>query len=79
MWLENTAKDLKINLDGLLKKRPKDLPKKWDEIKDSKLKSEVLKEIVEQLKINGIWNDPPTQKLGVMVQFFKFHIEGQGK
>jgi CRISPR-associated protein (TIGR03986 family) len=78
MWLENTAKDLKINLDGLLKKRPKYLPKKWDEIKESNLKSEVLKEIVEQLKINGIWNDPPTQKLGEMVQFFKTHIEGQG-
>jgi hypothetical protein len=79
MWLENAAKDLKINLDDLLKKRPKDLPKRWNEIQEPNLKGEVLNEIIVRLKTNGIWNNPPTQKLDEMVQFFKFQIEGTGK
>ncbi|MCC7571615.1 TIGR03986 family CRISPR-associated RAMP protein [Candidatus Micrarchaeota archaeon] len=79
VWLEDTAKKLKIDLDGLLKKRPNDLPKRWKAIQESKLKNDVLKEIVSQLKSNGIWNNPPTKKLGEMVQFFKNQIEGQDK
>jgi hypothetical protein len=74
-WLENTAKDLKINLDDLLKKRPKDLPKRWMAIQESGLKSDVLNEIVAQLKTNGIWDNPPTPKLEDMVQFFNTQIE----
>jgi hypothetical protein len=78
-WLEDTAQNLKINLDELLKRRPKDLPKRWNEIQEPKLKSEVLKEIVAQLKANRIWDNPPTPKLDEMVQFFKTQIEETGK
>lgn len=77
-WLENTAKDLKINLDELLKKRPKDLPKRWMEIQEPKLKSDVLREIAALLKAKGIWNNQPTEKLEGMVGFFKTQIEVLG-
>jgi hypothetical protein len=43
------------------------------------MKSEVLREIVVQLKANGIWDNPPTPKLGEMVQFFKTQILELGK
>jgi CRISPR-associated protein (TIGR03986 family) len=77
-WLENTAGDLKINLDDLLKKRPKDLPKRWMAIRESGLKIDVLNEIVGQLKASGIWDNPPTPKLEDMVEFFKSQIKGEG-
>lgn len=77
-WLEDMAKNLKINLDELLKRRPKDLPKRWNEIQDPELKSEVLEEIVAQLKANRIWDNPPTRKLDEMIQIFKTQIEGPG-
>jgi len=77
-WLENTSKELKINLDDLLKKRPKDLPKRWTAIQESRLKNDVLNEIAAQLKANGIWDNPPTPKLEDMVEFFKSQIRGEG-
>lgn len=73
-WLENTSKELKINLDDLLKKRPKDLPKRWTAIKEPGLKNDVLNEIAAQLKANGIWDNPPTPKLEDMVKLFKSQI-----
>jgi hypothetical protein len=76
-WLENTAKDLRVSLDELLKRRPKDLPRRWTAIQESELKNKVLNEIAAQLKAKGVWDNPPTRKLEDMVEFFKSQLNGE--